>query len=78
MVVLLALLNDLPIMMIAYDNAPAASSPVHWDMARVLTISSVLGVFGGIRFRDRVTAGPTSAAACIKRPKTCRQGGLRR
>jgi H+-transporting ATPase len=48
MVVLLALLNDLPIMMIAYDNAPVALHPVRWDMARVLTISSVLGVFGVI------------------------------
>jgi H+-transporting ATPase len=48
MVVLLALLNDLPIMMIAYDNAPVAMRPVRWDMARVLTISSVLGVFGVI------------------------------
>ncbi len=48
MVVLLALLNDLPIMMIAYDNAPIALQPVRWDMARVLTISSVLGVFGVI------------------------------
>ena len=36
MVVLLALLNDLPIMMIAYDNAPVARSPVRWDMTRVL------------------------------------------
>ena len=40
MVVLLALLNDLPIMMIAYDNAPIASRPVRWDMTRVLTIAS--------------------------------------
>ena len=46
MVVLLALLNDLPIMMIAYDNAPIAPSPVRWDMARVLTIASVLGGYG--------------------------------
>jgi H+-transporting ATPase len=48
MVVLLALFNDLPIMMIAYDNAPTALRPVRWDMARVLTIASVLGVFGVI------------------------------
>ncbi len=48
MVVLLALLNDLPIMMIAYDNAPIAESPVRWDMARVLTIASVLGGYGVI------------------------------
>jgi H+-transporting ATPase len=46
MVVLLALLNDLPIMMIAYDNAPIASRPVRWDMARVLTIASALGIYG--------------------------------
>ncbi len=46
MVVLLALLNDLPIMMIAYDNAPIAPGPVRWDMARVLTIASVLGGYG--------------------------------
>ncbi len=46
MVVLLALLNDLPIMMIAYDNAPIAPQPVRWDMTRVLTIASVLGFYG--------------------------------
>jgi H+-transporting ATPase len=46
MVVLLALLNDLPIMMIAYDNAPVAAKPVRWDMRRVLTIASVLGIYG--------------------------------
>ena len=48
MVVLLALLNDLPIMMIAYDNAPIAASPVRWDMTRVLTIASALGGYGVI------------------------------
>ena len=48
MVVLLALLNDLPIMMIAYDNAPIAPSPVRWDMARVLTIATLLGTYGVI------------------------------
>jgi H+-transporting ATPase len=46
MVVLLALLNDIPIMMIAYDNAPIAAEPVRWDMTRVLTIASVLGIYG--------------------------------
>jgi H+-transporting ATPase len=48
MVVLLALLNDLPIMMIAFDNAPVAEAPVRWDMARVLTIATALGVYGVI------------------------------
>ncbi len=48
MVVLLALLNDLPIMMIAYDNAVVSERPVRWNMTQVLTIASVLGVYGVI------------------------------
>jgi len=65
MVVLLALLNDLPIMMIAYDNAPVASRPVRWDMVRVLSIASALGVYGVIEsfvmfwiLRDYLALGP--------------------
>ena len=46
MIIILALLNDLPIMMIAYDNASIAPQPVRWDMHRVLTIATVLGVAG--------------------------------
>jgi H+-transporting ATPase len=46
MIVLLAILNDFPIMMIAYDNTPVAQRPVRWDMHRVLTLSIVLGVVG--------------------------------
>ena len=46
MIVLLAVLNDFPIMMIAYDNARVAPQPVRWDMRRVLTLSAVLGVLG--------------------------------
>ena len=51
MIVLLAILNDFPIMTIAYDNydnAPVAEKPVRWDMHRVLTISTVLGILGVI------------------------------
>ena len=48
MIVLLALLNDLPIMMIAYDNAPVAPNPVRWAMGRVLAMASVLGAVGVI------------------------------
>ena len=48
MIVLLAVLNDFPIMMIAYDNAPVAPQPVRWDMRKVLTLSTVLGVLGVI------------------------------
>jgi H+-transporting ATPase len=46
MVVLLALLNDIPIMMIAYDNAPFALTPVRWDMGRVFRVASSLGIYG--------------------------------
>jgi H+-transporting ATPase len=48
MIVLLAILNDVPIMMIAYDNVPVARQPVRWDMHRVLTMSVFLGVLGVI------------------------------
>jgi H+-transporting ATPase len=48
MIVLIALLNDIPIMMIAYDNAPVAPRPVRWDMTTTLTISTMLGVLGVI------------------------------
>ena len=46
MIVLLAILNDIPIMAIAWDNARTAKHPVRWDMPRVLTIASVLSVIG--------------------------------
>ncbi len=46
MIVLLAILNDVPILMIAYDNVPVRPTPVRWDLGRVLTTSSVLGVLG--------------------------------
>ncbi len=46
MIVLLAMLNDLPIMMIAFDNAPTAEKPVRWNMSRVLTVATSLGVLG--------------------------------
>jgi H+-transporting ATPase len=46
MIILLALLNDGPIMMIAYDNAKLMERPVVWNMHKVLTISITLGVLG--------------------------------
>jgi H+-transporting ATPase len=48
MIVLLAILNDIPIMTIAYDNASVAGRPVRWDMHRVLSLSLILGVLGVI------------------------------
>ncbi len=46
MIVLIALLNDGPIMMIAYDNAYVSQKPVRWDMRKIMTLASVLGVMG--------------------------------
>ncbi|WP_417812247.1 plasma-membrane proton-efflux P-type ATPase [Thalassospira alkalitolerans] len=46
MIVLLALLNDFPIMMIAYDNADVAPRPVRWNMANTLTMACLLGGIG--------------------------------
>ena len=48
MIILLALLNDLPILAIAYDNTRVSARPVRWNMQELLTISTVLGVTGVI------------------------------
>jgi H+-transporting ATPase len=44
MIVVLALLDDIPIMTIAYDNVPAAARPVRWNMHRILLFASVMGL----------------------------------
>jgi H+-transporting ATPase len=46
MLVLLALLNDGPILAIAYDRVRYRNAPESWDMPLVLGISSVLGLAG--------------------------------
>ncbi len=46
MIVILALLNDLPIMMIAFDNTKPLNRPAGWEMHKVLTIALVLGIAG--------------------------------
>jgi H+-transporting ATPase len=43
MIILLALLDDIPIMTIAWDNAELSPKPVRWQMMRLLAISSVMG-----------------------------------
>ncbi len=48
MIILLALLNDLPILAIAYDNTRVNARPVRWNMSEMLTVSTVLGVTGVI------------------------------
>jgi H+-transporting ATPase len=46
MIILLAFFNDLPIMAIAFDNTRVNPAPVRWDMHRVLTIATILGLIG--------------------------------
>ncbi len=46
MIVLLALLNDAPIMTIAFDNVRNSVKPERWDMKAVLTMATVLGIVG--------------------------------
>jgi len=46
MIVLLAILNDIPIMAIAWDNARTPKHPVRWNMGDVLTIATILGLSG--------------------------------
>jgi H+-transporting ATPase len=46
MIVLLALLNDAPIMTIAYDNVRYSNEPEKWDMRRTLGIATFLGLIG--------------------------------
>jgi H+-transporting ATPase len=46
MIVMLALLNDGAILSIAYDNVRYRNAPEAWDMRTVLSVSTVLGIFG--------------------------------
>ena len=46
MIVLLALLNDAPIMTIAYDNVRYSNYPEKWNMRTVLGLATYLGLIG--------------------------------
>ncbi len=46
MVILLLILNDLPIMAIAYDNTEIEKNPVKWNLKEVLIISTLIGLAG--------------------------------
>jgi H+-transporting ATPase len=49
MIILLAVLNDLPILTIAYDNTWLDPAPVRWDMRRVLMVATTLGLIGVVQ-----------------------------
>jgi len=46
MIIFLALLNDIPIMTIAYDNTKIIDKPIRWDIKEVFILSTWLGVAG--------------------------------
>jgi len=46
MIILLALLNDIPVMSIAYDNVSINHKPTRWHLHETLIISTILGITG--------------------------------
>lgn len=46
MIILLAFLNDVPIMTIAYDQTYLNPKPVRWNMHQVIVVSTVMGLTG--------------------------------
>ncbi|SMF41173.1 plasma-membrane proton-efflux P-type ATPase [Desulfovibrio gilichinskyi] len=46
MIILLAFLNDVPIVTIAYDRTWLDPNPVRWNMRRVITVSTAMGLTG--------------------------------
>lgn len=57
MIVVMSLLDDLPIMTIAYDNTYISKKSVRWNMKKILTTSSILGLFAVIQSMLLLTAG---------------------
>jgi H+-transporting ATPase len=45
MIVAMSLLDDVPIMTIAYDNTPVSKKPIRWRMPHLLGVAAVLGLF---------------------------------
>jgi H+-transporting ATPase len=59
MLIMLALLDDIPIMTIAFDHANVPPRPVRWQMDRVLVISSVLGAIAVLQSFGLLYVGQT-------------------
>ncbi len=57
MLVVLALLDDVPIMAIAYDNTQPEPSPVRWNRARSFSVSIALGLFSVLQSFGLLAAG---------------------
>lgn len=59
MLIMLALLDDIPIMAIAFDNATVPPRPARWQMDHVLTVSSLLGALAVIQSFGMLFLGQT-------------------
>jgi H+-transporting ATPase len=59
MLIALALLDDVPIMTIAFDNATVPPQPVKWELDRVLVLASALGLLGVIQSFGLLYLGDT-------------------
>jgi H+-transporting ATPase len=46
MIILLAFLNDIPIMAIAYDHTGLEKDPVRWNMHQVILVATAMGIVG--------------------------------
>jgi len=68
MIVIMSLLDDVPIMTIAYDHTLVSARPIRWRMHRLLGVSAVLGLFsivesfGLLLIGVRVLSHPNSQA----------------
>ena len=59
MIIALALLDDIPIMTIAFDNADIAPKPVHWQLHQVLFVSGILGLLAVVQSFALLYVGST-------------------
>ncbi len=57
MIVFQALLDDIPIMTIAYDNVKVQNKPVRWNMHRMILFSSVMGIMALVQSFGIVAIG---------------------
>lgn len=68
MIVAMSLLDDVPIMAIAYDNTAVSEKPIRWKMPQLLSVSAVLGLFsiaqsfGFLLIGMEVLSSPTEQA----------------
>lgn len=68
MIILLALLDDIPIMTIAWDNAELSRQPIRWQMNKLLIVSGIFGALAlaqsfGLYFIARDALGEPLAKA---------------